>query len=474
MIFSECLHGLSKMMGVFLTKNKLIMMTLGIIVLLSLCGCGRGKLDPKNPVTITMWHNYGGQMQSAMDELVEEFNSSIGRQKGIIISITSISASKDIQEKLFMIAAGDPGAPAMPNLVTAYPKTALILSRQGLLAPLDDQFTEREIKDYLPQFIEEGRLPDGKLYVFPVAKSTEVLFLNRTLFDRFSTAAGITLDNLTTFEGIAQTAIRYHEWTDSLTPNVANDGKAFFTADSWLNIAHVGIAQLGGEFMTPDYLNIALADFRRIWDATILPTLTGGYAIAGGYSSDLMKTGEIVCSIGSTAGILFYGDHITYPDNTTEAATFSILPYPVFAGGKRIAIQRGGGMCVARSSPENEYAAALFLKWLVQPKQNMHFVSSTGYLPVTKAAFEKSIEQEIASVENESIKELLKTVMQMYAEYTFLIPPNYDRLDELSKAYETRFKQAALEGRAIVLRENQAASVISEHLYRAFIGFGER
>ncbi|HCM17071.1 MAG TPA: ABC transporter substrate-binding protein, partial [Firmicutes bacterium] len=299
MIFSECLHGLSKMMGVFLTKNKLIMMTLGIIVLLSLCGCGRGKLDPKNPVTITMWHNYGGQMQSAMDELVEEFNSSIGRQKGIIISITSISASKDIQEKLFMIAAGDPGAPAMPNLVTAYPKTALILSRQGLLAPLDDQFTEREIKDYLPQFIEEGRLPDGKLYVFPVAKSTEVLFLNRTLFDRFSTAAGITLDNLTTFEGIAQTAIRYHEWTDSLTPNVANDGKAFFTADSWLNIAHVGIAQLGGEFMTPDYLNIASTDFRRIWDATILPTLTGGYAIAGGYSSDLMKTGEIVCSIGS-------------------------------------------------------------------------------------------------------------------------------------------------------------------------------
>ncbi len=226
--------------------------------------------------------------------------------------------------------------------------------------------------------------------------------------------------------------------------------------------------------MTPDYLNIASTDFRRIWDATILPTLTGGYAIAGGYSSDLMKTGEIVCSIGSTAGILFYGDHITYPDNTTEAATFSILPYPVFAGGKRIAIQRGGGMCIARSSPEKEYAAALFLKWLVQPKQNMHFVSSTGYLPVTKAAFEKSIEQEIASVENESIKELLKTVMQMYAEYTFLIPPNYDRLDELSKAYETRFKQAALEGRAIVLRENQAASVISEHLYRAFIGFGER
>lgn len=469
MIFSECLHGLSKMMGVFLMRKKLILITLGIMVLLSLFGCRSGKLDPKNPVTITMWHNYGGQMQSTMDELIEEFNSSIGRQKGIIVSVTSVSASKNIQEKLFMIAAGDPGAPAMPDLVTAYPRTALILSEQGLLAPLDEQFTEREIKAYLPQFIEEGRLPDGKLYVFPIAKSTEVLFLNRTLFDRFSTATGITIDSLTTFEGIAQAAIRYHEWTDSLTPGIANDGKAFFTADSWFNIAQVGISQLGGEFVTPDYLNIASEDFRRIWDAAVLPALEGGYTITGGYSSDLMKTGEIVCSIGSTAGILFYGDRITYPDNTTEAVTFSILPYPVFAGGKKIAIQRGGGMCVARSSLEKEYAAALFLKWLVQPKQNMHFVSSTGYLPVTKAAFEKSMEREIAKVENNNLKELLETAMQMYSEYTFLIPPDYDSFDKLTKAYESKFKQAALEGRALVLRDDQAASAISQNLYRTFI-----
>ena len=370
-----------------------------------------------------------------------------------------------------MIAAGDPGAPAMPDLVTAYPKTALFLSRYGLIVPLDDHFTDREMKAYLPQFIEEGRLYDGKLYVFPIAKSTEVLFLNRTLFERFSTATGITMDSLATFEGIAQAAVKYYEWTDSLTPHVADDGKAFFTADSWFNTAQVGIAQLGGEFVTPDHLSTASEDYRQIWDATILPALTGGYAITGGYSSDLMRTGEIICSIGSTAGILFYGDRITYPDNTTEAVAFSILPYPVFAGGKKVAIQRGGGLCVARSTPEKEYAATLFLKWLVQPRQNMRFVSSTGYLPVTKAAFEKFMEQEIARVENTNIKELLKTVMQMYAEYAFLIPPNYDSLDELSKAYETKFKQAALEGRAIVLRENQEASIISENLYRTFIGF---
>ena len=66
-----------------------------------------------------------------------------------------------------MIAAGDPGAPDMPDL------------------------------------------------------STEILFVNQTLFDRFSAATGISLESLSTFEGIADAALRYYEWTDSLIPDDA-------------------------------------------------------------------------------------------------------------------------------------------------------------------------------------------------------------------------------------------------------------
>lgn len=445
-------------------------MILGVMLLLySLTGCDGVKLDPKNPVTITMWHNYGGQMQGAMDELIDEFNSAIGRKKGVILSVTSISASKDLQEKLSMIAAGDPGAPNMPDIVTAYPKTALILSEQGLLAHLDGQFTDEELQAYLPQFIKEGRLPDGKLYVFPIAKSTEVLFVNQTLFDRFSTATGVKLASLFTFEGIAAAAIKYYQWTDSLTPYRANDGKAFYTADSWFNIAQVGIAQMGGELVNPDHLSVDSDYFRRVWDFTLLPALAGGFAVTNGYSSDLSKTGEIVCSTGSTAGILFYGDNITYPDNTTEATTYTVLPYPIFKGGKKFALQRGAGMCVARSSPKKEYAAALFLKWFTQPEQNMRFVSSTGYLPVTKKAFENNMEQEIETAKNANLKKLLKAATQMYNEYTFIIPPNYYSFERLSKEYEINLKQAMGEGRVRVLKKNKAVSDISENLLNTFL-----
>lgn len=102
-----------------------------------------------------------------------------------------------------MIADGDPGAPEMPDIATCYPATAALLQERELLAPLDGQFTQAELDAYLPRFVEEGRLSDGQLYVFPFAKSTEVLFVNQTLFDRFSEATGIGLDSLSTFEGIA-------------------------------------------------------------------------------------------------------------------------------------------------------------------------------------------------------------------------------------------------------------------------------
>ena len=180
------------------------------MIILSGCTGAGDILDPKNPVTLTMWHNYGGQMQETMDMLVNEFNATLGKENGIILSVTSVSGQKEQAEKLAMIVADDPGAPEMPDLTTCYPVIATLLYDEMLITPLDELFSENELEAYLPQFVEEGRLPDGKLYVFPIAKSTEVLFVNQTLFDRFSAATGVSLDSLSTFEGIAAAAVKYY------------------------------------------------------------------------------------------------------------------------------------------------------------------------------------------------------------------------------------------------------------------------
>jgi len=66
------------------------------IVLLSLAlaimpGCSGRSGDP---IILTLWHNYGGQLKETMDELIDEFNETVGAREGIIISVTSISAQR--------------------------------------------------------------------------------------------------------------------------------------------------------------------------------------------------------------------------------------------------------------------------------------------------------------------------------------------------------------------------------------------
>ena len=52
-----------------------------LIMVTLLSGCSEPSgLDPKHPVTLTLWHNFGGQMQATMDTLVDEFNGTVGKE----------------------------------------------------------------------------------------------------------------------------------------------------------------------------------------------------------------------------------------------------------------------------------------------------------------------------------------------------------------------------------------------------------
>jgi len=413
--------------------KKAISLFLTLLLMLGcLSGCGNDSpLDPKKPVTLTMWHNYGGDMQQAMDYLIDQFNSTVGKEQGIVIDVTAISSSSELDKSLAMIVNGDPGAPEMPDIFTGYPKIAIQFWGKDMLANLDDYFTADELSAYVEPFVEEGRLSDGGLYVFPIAKSTEVLYVNQTLFDRFAAATGASTELLSTFEGIAELSKMYYKWSG---------GKQFYAADSWFNFAEVGMAQLGDSIFEGEALSLDGDNFAHIFETVFAPAVEGGIAIYDGYSSDLSKTGDLVCSTGSSAGILFYGDTITYPDGTVENVEYSILPYPVFEDGAKAALQRGGGLMVAKSNEQKEYAAGVFIKWLTASRQNMSFVANTGYLPVTKQAFEDDLGEHMDTVEDPRIKKMLTSVLSMYEDYSFFTAPTYADFDSDSDDYEDDFK----------------------------------
>lgn len=442
-------------------KKKLYIVIILLLITISILAIRLIKDNNNTPVTLTLWHNYGGQMKKTMDDMIDEFNATVGREKGVIISVTSISGSTTLHDKLEIAANKDPGAPQLPDITTAYPKTALSLAKKDVLVNLDELFNKDELSAYIPRFIDEGRLEGEKLYVFPTAKSTEVLFVNMTIFNRFSDATGISLSELNTFEGIMNASKVYYEWTDSLTPDTANDGKTFFVSDSLFNYLYIGCKQLGVDLFDEGSFNFTDNQVRRVWESYYKSAVLGHNAIFDGYSSDLAKTGDIVCSTGSTAGVLFYSPTVTYPDNTKETAELNILPYPTFEGGRKMAVQRGAGMCITKSTKERERLAGVFLKWFTSPENNLRFVSSTGYLPVTDEAFGDIMLEEIDLITDENIKKLLSVSRNMQMQYEFCVAPIFDNIDEIQEEYENSFRSLASQTKENYISHPEALSDIN-------------
>ncbi len=415
-------------------RRKLTILMAAALLLSALAGCS-GVPGPggKEPVTLTMWHNYGGDMQQTMDLLIDQFNATVGKEKGVVINVTAISSNADLNKSLNMIANDDPGAPDLPDIFTGYPKVAMQLYEKGMLANLDEYISGDALSGYVDAFVEEGRLEDGGLYVFPIAKSTEIMYLILTLFDVRAAATGADAGKLSTFEGLAELSRQYYEWSG---------GKQFFASDAWFNVAEVGMVQLGASlFDDTGALSLDNDAYRHIFKTLYTPAVEGGFAIYDGYSSDLSKTGDLVCSTGSSAGILFYGDTITYEDGTMKQVEYSILPYPIFEGGEKQALQRGGGLMVAAADKRKEEAAAELILRLTDSEQNLRFVGKTGYLPVTKQAFETDLQKHLETLEDARIKKMLTAVLSMYEEYTFFTAPTFSGFDELSQSYDARFKR---------------------------------
>jgi len=433
--------------------KRFISIILSAALLLPLAACGNLERPSKNnPVTITIWHTYVEDMREGFDDLVRDFNNTVGAENGVTVKVTSITDARIINEQLTAIANNDPGAVEPPDMAVLYPTVAVTLAGKGLLVDLVRHFTTAELDAFVPQFIEEGRLGTEQLYLLPVAKSAEVLYVNHTLFDRFSSETGSGVEQLSTFEGIAEAAIKYYEWTDAKTPDIPNDGKMFFYPEGPFNQAMIGFQQLGGDMTADERLNLASPIYSAIWDCYYAAAVKGGTAIYDGWSNYLAATGGIVCSIATSAGASFYPSSITYPDNTKEDVSFDVLPYPVFEGGDKVVFQRGGGICVIRSEPAKEYAAYLFLKWFTEAERNLNFCANIGYMPVQKTAFDDILVGNFPAIENPMVEKSLLTVAAMQRDYRFYFPPVFEGFDALQTQYAEQLRQAAQSGRDEYLR----------------------
>ena len=415
------------------------------LVLLSCAGCAAAPKKEETPTTITVWHVYGGQTDSPLNDLIDKFNQTVGKEQQINVQVTSVSNTNTIHELVLAAANGEPGAPELPDLFVSYPKTVMALPDDSILVDYRDYFSEEELSAFLPAFVEEGTVND-RLVVLPVAKSTEIMYINQTIFDRFSQATGVTIENLDTWEGLFQAAETYAAWTDAQTPDIPGDAKSMFVHDYYFNYFQVGAESLGEDFFQGDELAFGPA-FQTAWEPLARAALQGGVWLKGGYATEPIRTGDSIVSVASSASILYYSDVVTYPDNTSEEITIISRPCPVFENGEKLVMQRGAGFCTVRSTPEREWAAVTFLKWLTEPEHNVEFVTQTGYMPVIRAAFETELPKAIEELENPKYVSLYQAYLDTQANYEFYVPPQMETYLNLETTLEDQVRSQLALGR---------------------------
>lgn len=408
-------------------KKRGIAAILLSLIALGIIGCGKEqadavKLDAKNPVSITVWHYYNGVQKTAFDELVTQFNNTVGNEKGIYVEGHSQGDVNTLEENVLAAVEKQVGSANVPNIFSTYADTAYAVDKMGYLADISGYMSEDELSEYVGSYIEEGRIGrDGELRIFPIAKSSEIFMLNKTDWDVFSEATGTELSLLETKEGVVEAARRYYEWTDALTPDINGDGKAFYGRDAMANLFIIGSMELGTEIFEVKEqkvtLNIDREVMKSIWDIYYVPYVKGYFGAYGRFRSDDVKIGKLLAYTGSTASSMYFPDQVEL-ESDSYPIEYMLMAPPLFAEGESYSVQQGAGMVISKATPEEEYASVLFLKWFTQAENNLLFGCSSGYLPVRKEAgckemLDKVIEENKLDVMGKTYDTMVATLERM-------------------------------------------------------------
>lgn len=472
--------------------NKWFIAIAAALVLSCLTGCADKqagasnavKLDPNNPVTLTVWHYYNGAQQAAFDMLVQEFNATAGKEKGIHVEGYSQGSVSDLEKAITDSVAGKVGAQSMPDVFSTYADTAYAVQQQGKLADLSPYFTQEELNSYVDGYIQEGYFQDDQaLYLFPVAKSTEVMMLNATDWAPFAEATGTKLEELNTVEGVTQVAQRYYEWTDSLTPDISGDGKAFYGRDSMSNYFIIGMKQMGVDIFDVKDGNVTLRpekeQIHRLWENYYVPYVKGYFTSLGKFRSDDVKTGDILAYTGSTSSAMYFPNEVVL-DTESKPIDYLVLPVPIMEGGQRYYVQQGAGMAVAKSDAMHEYAACEFMKWFTAKENNLRFVCESSYFPVRKDANTLKALDDVIQAQglkvNPKTYACLNSILSKFDSISFYTPKCFSNgyatrkvldfnLSDKAAADKAAIEEAVAAGTA---REEAVAPYVTEEAFEAW------
>ena len=399
-------------------KKRVVPLLVLAALIFILSGCGeKSLLDKREPVSLSFWHVYGEQAGSPMDLLVQEFNRTVGAERGVQVQVTGMSSASKIGGYLLEAQSGGKDVQEMPDLFTCHIVDALELGEDNLV-DWNRQFTSDELSGFAAGFLDDGTAEDGRLLVFPISKSTQLLMCNGSGFARFSAATGASYDDLATWEGFYETAGKFYDWS----------GNAFCALDYPIRAVELNAMEHGsGDFYTENgWYDTDNAVFKESWMQFARSLAQGHVVVSDLYSNTQVMTGDVLCGLGSSAAILYYNDTVTYRDGTQEPMDLRVLLLPKTAGADALMTQAGVGLCAYKTTDQKAEAAALFVRWLTEAERNLDFVAQTGYMPVRNGAFDAIADYESFPEPVESYRQLYAALKTMRESYIPVSEPRFD------------------------------------------------
>ena len=385
--------------------------TLGISML---TGCSNNKgttveiiTELKEPVSIEMWHYLTGKQAETLDSIIEDFNNNNGM--GITVKGVNQGNITDLNKKVITASQSN----SLPAIINVYPDIATGLINQGKIIDLSPYVNDANVgmkddisNDFYKTFIDEvSQWKKDAVYGIPMTKSTEVLYVNKTLLEKL----GYKVDDLKdlTFEKLAEISKKandelgipgfgFDSSSNAFISTLKEDGKDFIASDGKINVDN-------------DWVKSFMEYFKD-------EVQSGSFRIPGEdkYLSGPFSNQKILTYQGSSAGAA----HI----KTDGAFEVEVVEVPVFKDKSKAVIQQGASLFVTSDvTSEAQFAAYEFIKYATNTENTAKFAVATGYLPVRKSASDTAVMKDALN-DQVGLFAKIYPVAQKSLEYAYFTP----------------------------------------------------
>lgn len=395
-------------------KKRLISTVLSVLVTVPLfVGCGNTQSTTEDivtklesPVSIEMWHYLTGAQGDALQGIIDDFNKTNGQ--GITVNAVNQGNISDLNKKVIAAAQSN----TLPAIINVYPDLATGLINEGKIIELSPYINDSTIgiaddvkNDFIKSFIDEvSQWGTNKIYGLPLTKSTEVVYVNKTLLTELGYTTndlnGLTMEKLTEiskkcYDEFGIPGFGFDSSSNAFISTLKMNGADFVELDGTINVDNDWVR----EFMDYYKNNVEAGYFRIPGEDTFL---------SGPFSNQKVMMYE-----GSSAG----ASHIN-----AENFELAVCEVPKFQNKNAAVIQQGASLFVTSNvTKEQQYAAYEFIKFATNTDNTARFAVETGYLPVRKSAEETSTMQE-ALKDTNSVYAKVFPVANKSLDYSYYTP----------------------------------------------------